>query len=202
MAKINPNAAQLIDNYLISKEPFANEINSILRELIHKAFPEVVEDWKWGTPVFQRNELVCGFAGFKKHVSLHFFKGAYMSDRHGLFTDDCSAQHSRTIKYASKKDIDTNKLTDYLKEAFDQSGVPLKKATAVKKEFVVPELLLQALDKNTLAKKNFKNMANTYRKEYAQHISDAKRESTRLRRLEKVIQNLENNIKMHEQYKC
>ncbi len=44
-------------------------------------------------------------------------------------------------------------------------------------------------------------MAYTYRKEYARHISDAKRETTKLSRLEKVISNLEKNIKMHEQYK-
>ena len=45
-------------------------------------------------------------------------------------------------------------------------------------------------------------MAYTYRKEYALHISQAKRETTKLKRLEKVISNLEQNIKMHEQYNC
>lgn len=202
MPKLNPNATKLIDNYLISKEPFANEINQLLRDLIHKSCTDVVEDWKWGTPVFQLNELVCGFAGFKKHVSLHFFKGAYMSDKHNLFSDDCSAQHSRTIKYNSVKDININTLTDYLKEAFDQSGIPIKKSEPSKKELVIPELLYQALEKNPEAKVNFYNMAYTYKKEYAEHISGAKREATKIKRLEKTISNLEKNIKMHEQYKC
>ena len=202
MAKLNPNASKLIDDYLNKKEPFANEINHVLRNLIHEACPDVSEDWKWGTPVFQHNELVCGFAGFKKHVSLHFFKGAYMTDRHQLFTDDCSAKHSRTIKFGSVNEIDRNKLIDYLKEAFEQSGIPLEKPKRQKKEVLVPELLQKALDTNEIAKKNFENMAYTYRKEYAEHIASPKRESTKLKRLEKTIENLQNNIKLHEQYKC
>lgn len=202
MTKLNPNASDLIDNYLGSKEPFANEINQMLRELIHNTCPAVIENWKWSTPVFQLNEMVCGFAGFKKHVSLFFFKGAYMSDKHQLFTDDCSAKHSRTIKYKSIDEIDKNKLTDYLIEAFDLSDFPIKKQTEAKKEFLIPELLQRALKKNSKAKSNYENMAYTYRKEYAEHIASAKRDATKIKRLEKTIENLEKNIKLHEQYKC
>jgi mRNA-degrading endonuclease YafQ of YafQ-DinJ toxin-antitoxin module len=45
-------------------------------------------------------------------------------------------------------------------------------------------------------------MAYTYKKEYARFIQEAKRDTTKLSRLKKVITNLEQNIKMHEQYKC
>ena len=71
-----------------------------------------------------------------------------------------------------------------------------------KKEIEIPKLLKNALAKNKLAKQNFDKMAFTYRKEYVNHIESAKRETTKISRLEKVILNLENNIKMHEQYKC
>ena len=73
---------------------------------------------------------------------------------------------------------------------------------AKKATFEIPELLQEALNKNLLAKKNFENMAYTYRKEYALYILEAKQETTKLKRLEKIIGNLEKNIKMHEQYKC
>ncbi|MFK5958653.1 MAG: YdeI/OmpD-associated family protein [Lutibacter sp.] len=55
---------------------------------------------------------------------------------------------------------------------------------------------------NNVAKQNFEDMAYTYRKEYALHISQAKRKTTKLKRLEKIISNLEQNIKMHEHYNC
>jgi len=201
MSKINPKASLLIDEYLFSKADFANEICALLRTLIHKADNSVTEDWKWNIPVFHKNKMICGFAGFKKHVSLTFFNGALMSDKYKLFSDDCGAQKMRTLKFTNISEINEAQLIDYFKEAFSISEIPVKK-TAVKKELIIPELLQNALAKNKLAKSNFENMAYTYKKEYAQHISDAKRETTKLKRLEKVISNLEQNIKMHEQYKC
>ena len=202
MAKIRPNASQLIDTYLTKKEPFANEINTKLRELIHAADPNIVEDYKWGMPVFHKNEMIMGFAGFKKHVSVMFFNGAQMKDSAKLFTDDCSAQFSRTAKFSSVDEIKDDVLIAYFREAISLTEVPKSKSPKKTKEtFEVPELLQNALNENAQAKENYEKMAYTYRKEYAKHISDAKQEKTKLRRLEKVIYNLERNIKMHEQYK-
>lgn len=201
MAKINPNAANLIGNYIENLPEFSKNICEVLFELIHKADAGVIEDWKWNIPVFQKNGMVCGFAAFKKHVSLTFFDGALMTDEHQLFTDDCSAQKTRTIKFSTLENIQENELLDYFREAFSLGPVP-KKTTSKKEEIVVPELLQNALAENKLAKTNFENMAYTYRKEYANHIADAKREATKLKRLKIVISNLEQNIKMHEQYKC
>ena len=201
MAKINPNASKLIDEYISNLPDFSKEICTVIRKSILEANPNVVEDWKWRIPCFNGTKLVCGFAGFKKHVSLTFFNGSQISDKYNLFTDDCNAQNNRSIKFTAVSEINKNQLTEYLKEAFLLDEMGVKKVTS-KKEVEIPELLQNALDKNTLAKDNFEKMAYTYRKEYAQHISDAKRESTKLKRLEKVISNLELNIKMHEQYKC
>lgn len=199
MSKINPLASSLIDAYILSSSPFAKEILLIYRELIHKADKAVIEDWKWNAPVFHKNELVCGFGAFQKHVSIHFFNGAKMSDQHHLFSSDCSAKHTRTIKLNAVSDINKYQLLDYFKEAFLLGEKCIQKT--VSKEIDIPELLQNALDANELAKKNFENMAYTYRKEYVLQISDAKQEATRLKRLNRIISNLEQNIKMHEQYK-
>lgn len=202
MPKINPNASKLIDEYIYCREPFAEEICSTLRTLIHTAENEIIEDWKWRIPVFHKKTMVCGFAAFKNHVSLTFFNGANMSDKHHLFSEDCSAQHTRTIKFLKDSELDKNALLDYFKEAFLIDETSVKKKTSTKTEIEIPKLLQQALQQNEIAKTNFENMAYTYRKEYALHIANAKREATKFKRLEKVISNLEKNIKMHEQYKC
>lgn len=201
MTKINSNASFLIDEYIKNLAPFSKEICSTIRELIHLNNNAIIEDWKWKTPIFHTSKMICGFGAFKKHVSLIFFNGAEMSDEHQLFSSDCSAQKTRTIKFESIIEINKNQLLDYFKEAFLLTQIPRKKPKN-KVEFEIPELLQAALDKNMLAKKNFENMTYTYRKEYALHISDAKREITKINRLEKVILNLEKNIKMHEHYKC
>jgi hypothetical protein len=201
MSKVNPNASKLIDEYISSKETFEKELCELLRELIHKADTEVIEDWKWKIPIFNKKSMICGFAVFKNHISVSFFKGATMTDKHKLFTKDYTGTNMRTIKFTSSSEVNHNQLFDYFKEAFSQTETTVKKTTS-KKEIEIPELLQKALNKNKIANRNFENMAYTYRKEYALHISQAKRESTKLKRLAKVISNLEQNIKMHEQYNC
>jgi len=199
MAKINPDASKFIDNYIEKLPNFSREIVQQIRNLIQQANNKVKEDWKWNIPIFQLNDMVCGFAGFKKHVSLTFFNGAAMKDMHTLFSKDCSSKNSRTIKINSIKDINEKQFLNYFKEAFLLSENGVKKEEN-KEEILIPKLLENALNKNKIAKQNFENMAYTYRKEYALHISDAKREVTKHKRLEKVIFNLEKNIKMHEKY--
>lgn len=197
MSKINSNASSLIDEYITCKDSFATEICELLRNLIHKANPAIIEDWKWNRPIFHNNGIVCGFSAFKNHISLTFFNGVRMSNKHQLFNDHCNAQKTRTIKILNISEINKSKLLDYFKEAFLLNEIGIKKVEK-KKEIEIPELLQNALNKNKLAKENFEKMAYTYRKEYALHISNAKRDSTKLNRLEKVISNLELNIKMHE----
>lgn len=201
MAKPNPKASFLIDDYIENLPQFSKNISKIIRELIHITDSKIVEDWKWNRPIFNTTKMICGFSAHKNHVSLTFFNGAEMSDQHQLFSSDCSAQNTRTLKFASISDINKNKLLDYFKESFCMKEISIKKVSN-KTEIVVPEILQLELKKNELAKLNFENMAYTYRKEYVLYISEAKRESTKLSRLEKVISNLEKNIKMHEQYKC
>lgn len=165
MAKINLNATNLIGNYIENLPEFSQNICKVLIELIHKTDNNVIEDWKWNTPVFKKNGMAFGFAAFKQHVSLTFFNGVLMTDKHQLFTDDCSAQKTRTIKFSTIEDIPDNELLDYFSEAFSLAPNP-QKATSKKKEIVVPKLLQKALSKNELVKTNFENMAYTYRKEY------------------------------------
>jgi uncharacterized protein YdeI (YjbR/CyaY-like superfamily) len=201
MAKTNPNASLLIDDYIENSPSFSKDICKLIRELIQTTEYNVIEDWKWNAPIFKINDMVCGFFGFKNHVSLTFFNGAKMNDQFKLFSDDCSAKNNRTIKFTHISEVNKTQLLEYFKEAFLLNEMGIKKIDTPN-EIKIPESLQIELNKNELAKSNFENMAYTYRKEYAIYISEAKRETTKLKRLEKVIFNLEKNIKIHEQYKC
>jgi hypothetical protein len=44
MGKINPNAPELINNYIVSKDPFIGEICTLLRAMILGTNTKVVED--------------------------------------------------------------------------------------------------------------------------------------------------------------
>jgi hypothetical protein len=74
-----------------------------VREIIHKADPEIVEEWKWakatspGTPVFSRAGIVCTGETYKSAVKLTFAKGASLEDPSGLFNSSLEGNVRRAI---------------------------------------------------------------------------------------------------------
>ena len=59
--------------------------------------PELVEEWKWNTPVWSHNGNVLAVGAFQDHVKINFFKGASLDDPHGLFNAGLEAKASRAI---------------------------------------------------------------------------------------------------------
>lgn len=60
---------------------------------------------------------------------------------------------------------------------------------------IIPEDLQQAFDKNSTAFTNYKNFAPSYRKSYLYWLHQAKRETTREKRITEIILLCEKNIK-------
>ena len=60
---------------------------------------------------------------------------------------------------------------------------------------VIPEDLQAAFDKNKTAFKNYQSFSFTYRKSYLYWLNQAKRETTRNKRISEIIKLCENNIK-------
>ena len=104
--------------------------------------------------------MVFGFAAFKNHVSLTFFNGAEMSDQHKLFSGDCNAQKTRTIKFEANSEINKIHLLDYFNESFFMKETSINKRSDLK-EIEMPQLLQKALEKNPLVIANFEIMAYT-----------------------------------------
>jgi len=197
MSTINTKASSLIRQYQKNAAPFAQPILEKLRTIVRSTDTTIQEDWKWNIPNFHQNGMLCAMASFKKHVSFTFFKGAEINDTFKLFTGDCSAKSMRTIKFTELSQVNVVQLKNYINQAVLINNTSLKLPTT-REAFDIPNLLKKALNKNSIAKHNYENLAYTYRKEYALHISTAKKEATQLRRLNKVMLYLENNLKMHE----
>lgn len=74
-----------------------------VREIIRKADPEIVEEWKWakatspGTPVFSREGIVCTGETYKNVVKMTFAKGASLPDPAGLFNSSLEGNVRRAI---------------------------------------------------------------------------------------------------------
>jgi hypothetical protein len=91
------DASEQIDAYLAGLIGWQRTTAERLRALVHEAVPDIVEEWKWGTPVFTRAGLVCAIGVFKDHLKVNFFKGATLPDPAGLFNAGLDAKTSRAI---------------------------------------------------------------------------------------------------------
>ncbi len=65
---------------------------------------------------------------------------------------------------------------------------------------LIPEDLQQAFDKNDVAFNNYKSFAPSYRKSYLYWLNQAKRETTRLKRIDEIIKLCRQNIKSRGNY--
>ena len=63
-----------VDAYIARARPFAQPILKQLRATIHAASPKIVETIKWGSPSYEYEGLLCGFAAFKEHCIFGFWK--------------------------------------------------------------------------------------------------------------------------------
>jgi uncharacterized protein YdeI (YjbR/CyaY-like superfamily) len=201
MAKVkhNPDAATLIDKGISELEPFAQFICKRLRKLILSADPELIEDWKWG-PNYYLNGMVCGYWGFKKHVSFVFFQGSLLKDKKNILFENPGNVHNRHIKFTDVKQIDDKVILEYLFEAIDNNRKGLK-IIETKDKVIVTPLDAEKAFKRAKVLAYFDSLAFSHRKEYIQWIESAKKEETRTKRIEQVIEKLLDKQSMHAKYK-
>ena len=74
------SAAQLIDARIGELNDWRGASLARVRDLIHQADPEVVEEWKWSVPVWSHGGILCTGEVYKKAVKLTFPKGASLDD--------------------------------------------------------------------------------------------------------------------------
>jgi hypothetical protein len=89
-----------------------------VRAIIHKADPEIVEEWKWmGTPVFSHGGIVCTGETYKTVVKMTFAKGAALEDPAGLFNSSLDGNVRRAIDIHEGEKIDEAALKDLIRAA-------------------------------------------------------------------------------------
>jgi uncharacterized protein YdeI (YjbR/CyaY-like superfamily) len=184
-----PSYDKRIDAYIEKSAEFAQPVMVHLRELIHKACPEVTETLKWSMPSFEYKGLLCGFAAFKQHCTFGFWKQSLMET--DAFPKNKTAMGSFG-RITSLKDLPSDKvMLGLIHQAMElnEKGIKVpKKPTPAKKELVVPDILTKALSKNKAAKTTFESFPYSCKKEYVEWITEAKTEPTRDKRLATTIE--------------
>jgi hypothetical protein len=112
------SASALIDEKISELGDWRGKTLAKVRALIHKADPEIVEEWKWmGTPVFSHGGIVCTGETYKNAVKLTFAKGAALNDPSGLFNSSLDGNVRRAIDIHEADKIDEAALRDLIRAA-------------------------------------------------------------------------------------
>jgi hypothetical protein len=79
------SASALIDEKIKELGDWRGKTLAKVREIVHDADPEIVEEWKWmGTPVWSHSGIVCTGETYKKVVKMTLAKGAALKDPSGV----------------------------------------------------------------------------------------------------------------------
>ena len=98
--------SELIDKAIAALDDWRGETLARIRRLIREADPEVVEEWKWGIPVWSHDGILCTGETYKAAVKTTFIKGASVEDPSGLFNSSLEGATRRAIDFRQGEAID------------------------------------------------------------------------------------------------
>ena len=117
------SATALIDQKIEELGDWRGKTLAKVREIIHEADPEIVEEWKWvkptspGTPVWSHGGFVCTGETYKNVVKMTFPKGAALQDSSGLFNSSRDGNVRRAIDIQEGDKVDEAALKDLIRAA-------------------------------------------------------------------------------------
>ena len=112
------SASALIDEKIKELGDWRGKTLAKVRDIIHEADPEIVEEWKWmGTPVWSHSGIVCMGETYKKVVKMTFAKGAALKDPARLFNSSLEGNVRRAIDIHEGEKVDEEALTDLIRAA-------------------------------------------------------------------------------------
>jgi hypothetical protein len=117
------SASAFIDQKIKELGDWRGKTLAKVREIIHAADPEIVEEWKWvkptspGTPVWSHGGIVCTGETYKSVVKMTFAKGAALKDPAGLFNSSLEGNVRRAIDIHEGDKIDEAALKDLIRAA-------------------------------------------------------------------------------------
>jgi hypothetical protein len=127
-SKDTTTPSQNITNHIAELADWRGTMMARLRRLILDANPTMVEEWKWGTPVWSHHGNVVATGAFKDHVKLNFFKGAALQDPDRLFNAGLDAKATRAIDIHEGDTINEPALQELIRAAVAQNASKQKTA--------------------------------------------------------------------------
>src|SRR5437667_3768170 len=110
------SASAFIDEKIKELGDWRGKMLAKVREIIHEADPEILEEWKWmGTPVWSHGGIVCTGETYKNVVKMTFAKGSALKDPSGLFNSSLDGHVRRDIDIHEGDKVNEAALKDLIR---------------------------------------------------------------------------------------
>jgi hypothetical protein len=93
-----------------------------MRALVREADPGVSEEWKWNTPVWSHDGIICTGETYKAKVKLTFAKGASLPEGAPLFNSSLDGKVRRAIDIAEGGQLDRAVFVQLIRAAAALNG--------------------------------------------------------------------------------
>ncbi|MEM7081392.1 MAG: DUF1801 domain-containing protein [Pseudomonadota bacterium] len=190
-----------VNQYLRTTQQWQTELKLLRTILLDTPLTETI---KWGMPCYTYNgKNVVGMSGFKSYFGLWFHQGALLADKHHklINAQEGKTKALRQWRMTHARDIKPRIIRRYVKESIANihSQQEIKPARASRQ--TLPPELNSALDSNPRARSAFAKLTPGKRREYAEHIAQAKHVSTKLRRIDKALPLILKGVGLHDKYR-
>ena len=112
------SASAMIDQRIEELPDWRGKMLAKVRAIVHKADPEIVEEWKWmGTPIWSHEGIICTGETYKSVVKMTFARGAALDDPAGLFNSSLGGNTRRAIDIREGEKVNEKALKDLIRAA-------------------------------------------------------------------------------------
>lgn len=191
-----------VTQYINNKDKWTQELKLLRSVFLALPFEETI---KWGSPVYvYKGKNIVGLSAFKNYCGLWFFQGSFLTDSKQVLQNaqEGKTKAMRQWRFNTLEEINPDLVKQYALEAIKNAddGKELKPKRN-SKPLVIPAELQQEIDVNIQLKEAFDTFTLSKQREFANYIIEAKREATKLKRLEKIIPMILNKTGLYDKYK-
>ena len=189
------------DEFFSSNEHWGEALAQ-LREIVLSAGVE--ETVKWGAPVYTLNgKHVVGIGAFKSYFGLWFFQGVFLKDtaKKLINAQENKTKALRQWRFKSEDELDLELVAAYVREAIENQKAGLEIKPDRNKKVSMPAELSSALTEDEKLNAAFGQLSAAKQREYGEYIGEAKREKTKLVRLEKIKPMILSKVGLNDKYR-
>jgi uncharacterized protein YdeI (YjbR/CyaY-like superfamily) len=175
---------------------------SVIASILSKA--PLDKSIKWGAEVFTwHGKNVVSYGGFKDYFAIWFFNGVFLKDTYKVLVNaqEGKTKSLRQWRFKSIEEIDRKKILEYVNEAIEVDKKGLKMQPDKFAPVAPAQLLADALKKDIALKSAFEKLTPGRQKEYIVYLNEAKQETTKLKRLDKIKPMILKGAGLNDKYK-